>query len=154
MRGVKLPLSKGHLRNIENVLYSEVLFFITIHHRDLQKIPFPTNQHRFLYTMQDYLGGYECNCSMGWTGDRCQIDIDDCGPVPCQNGGTCYVSCPDILGSGQTLLMCCPIGRGERLRLCVSEGVGRRGLWSGSQRMCIKSLSERSQLHCKLFTHH
>ena len=41
MRGVKLPLSKGHLRNIENVLYSEVLFFITIHHRDLQKIPFP-----------------------------------------------------------------------------------------------------------------
>ena len=43
-------------------------------------------------SMQDLVGGYGCECEVGWNGDRCQVDINDCISMPCQNGGTCYVS--------------------------------------------------------------
>ena len=29
------------------------------------------------------------NCSAGYEGDNCEINIDDCTPNPCQNSGTC-----------------------------------------------------------------
>lgn len=33
---------------------------------------------------------YTCNCSnTGYIGDRCNIEIDECIDVFCQNGGTC-----------------------------------------------------------------
>ncbi|XP_067851680.1 sushi, nidogen and EGF-like domain-containing protein 1 isoform X2 [Heptranchias perlo] len=32
---------------------------------------------------------YTCSCRAGFTGRRCQIDIDDCASNDCQNGGTC-----------------------------------------------------------------
>ena len=33
-----------------------------------------------------------CTCEAGWSGGRCNVNIDDCATNPCQNGGTCYVS--------------------------------------------------------------
>ena len=30
-----------------------------------------------------------CVCKPGYTGDRCQIDINECDPNPCQNGASC-----------------------------------------------------------------
>ncbi|XP_068616864.1 neurocan core protein-like [Brachionichthys hirsutus] len=33
---------------------------------------------------------YKCSCALGYTGDRCEIDIDDCQSNPCRNGGTCF----------------------------------------------------------------
>ncbi|MCJ8729669.1 hypothetical protein PDJAM_G00109160 [Pangasius djambal] len=32
---------------------------------------------------------FTCSCLAGFTGRRCQIDIDECSSYPCQNGGTC-----------------------------------------------------------------
>ncbi|CAB1314375.1 unnamed protein product, partial [Coregonus sp. 'balchen'] len=32
---------------------------------------------------------FTCSCLAGFTGRRCQIDVDECSSYPCQNGGTC-----------------------------------------------------------------
>ncbi|XP_041862481.1 sushi, nidogen and EGF-like domain-containing protein 1 isoform X2 [Melanotaenia boesemani] len=32
---------------------------------------------------------FTCSCLAGFTGRRCQIDVDECASNPCQNGGTC-----------------------------------------------------------------
>lgn len=43
----------------------------------------------------DGSGGYRCTCVTGYTGTNCQININDCSPNPCHNGGTCRVSAGD-----------------------------------------------------------
>ena len=45
------------------------------------------------YILQDIVNGFKCNCAAGYTGQRCEQDIDECAihSQPCQNGGTCYV---------------------------------------------------------------
>nr|XP_022331733.1 integrin beta-like protein D [Crassostrea virginica] len=32
---------------------------------------------------------YTCICALGYTGDKCQSEIDECLSLPCQNHGTC-----------------------------------------------------------------
>uniref|UniRef100_A0A8D2ZIQ1 Sushi, nidogen and EGF-like domains 1 n=1 Tax=Scophthalmus maximus TaxID=52904 RepID=A0A8D2ZIQ1_SCOMX len=32
---------------------------------------------------------FTCSCLAGFTGRRCQIDVNECASHPCQNGGTC-----------------------------------------------------------------
>ncbi|XP_077390200.1 uncharacterized protein sned1 isoform X5 [Festucalex cinctus] len=32
---------------------------------------------------------FTCSCLSGFTGRRCQINVDECASFPCQNGGTC-----------------------------------------------------------------
>ena len=38
------------------------------------------------------MASYNCSCVLGWEGDSCAINIDNCSPNPCMNGGTCTVS--------------------------------------------------------------
>ncbi|KAH7640703.1 DNA repair protein Rad9,Rhp9 [Dermatophagoides farinae] len=39
-------------------------------------------------TAQDFLS-YNCSCSLGFTGDNCEINIDDCAQHNCSNGQIC-----------------------------------------------------------------
>lgn len=38
-------------------------------------------------------GSYTCECTANYTGKNCDIEVDNCGLNPCQNGATCKVSC-------------------------------------------------------------
>ncbi|XP_066533870.1 protocadherin Fat 4 [Hoplias malabaricus] len=37
-----------------------------------------------------YAEVFNCSCPAGFTGTRCESDIDECLENPCENGGTCY----------------------------------------------------------------
>ena len=37
-------------------------------------------------------GGYHCSCVPGWEGTDCDMEVDECAPGPCLNGGICSVS--------------------------------------------------------------
>ena len=44
-------------------------------------------------TCRNQIGRYQCDCSPGFEGKTCEVNIDDCqqvdGSSPCQNNGTC-----------------------------------------------------------------
>ena len=45
----------------------------------------------------DKLFRYECVCQPGWTGDMCDVNIDDCDPNPCANNGQCIDDINDFV---------------------------------------------------------
>ena len=51
---------------------------------------------------------FTCDCSPGWTGTRCEINVNECSPNPCLNDGKCI----DLINRYQCI---CPPGfTGER----------------------------------------
>ena len=38
------------------------------------------------------MNGYECVCPGEWEGERCESEVNECAPSPCQNGANCTVS--------------------------------------------------------------
>ena len=54
-------------------------------------------------TCVDGINSYNCNCNVGYSGDNCETNIDDCASNPCLNGGTCNdginsFTCSCVLG--------------------------------------------------------
>ena len=35
------------------------------------------------------MNNFTCNCVPGYTGAMCEVDIDECEEIVCQNNGTC-----------------------------------------------------------------
>ena len=38
---------------------------------------------------RDKVNGHECLCAPGYAGAACEVNVDDCAPNPCANGGAC-----------------------------------------------------------------
>ena len=45
----------------------------------------------YILLIQDGVNSFRCLCIDGYEGDNCEININDCDPDPCENGGTCQV---------------------------------------------------------------
>jgi len=42
--------------------------------------------------LQDAIDSFACLCAPGYTGNACEIDVDECRSAPCANGGGCAES--------------------------------------------------------------
>lgn len=41
-------------------------------------------------TCHDMINSFKCSCPRGFTGSRCQTNIDECESNPCKNRGICH----------------------------------------------------------------
>ena len=41
-------------------------------------------------TCQDGINEYTCQCHGGYEGHDCEVDIHECGEIPCQHDGLCF----------------------------------------------------------------
>jgi len=48
--------------------------------------------------------GHTCVCPPGYMGSSCQLEIDECSPSTCQNGGSCTVSVLEVADVAITLV--------------------------------------------------
>ncbi|KAJ8388788.1 hypothetical protein AAFF_G00130210 [Aldrovandia affinis] len=55
----------------------------------LHRAPLPDLQCANGGSCSDGVWGANCTCVSGYSGDRCEVDVDECESSPCQNGGTC-----------------------------------------------------------------
>lgn len=76
----------------------------------------------------------KCQCTNGWTGDRCEIAVTDC-QTQCHNGATC-------IASNDKISCICPSGfTGENCENCLNLSCSNGGV-------CRKSKSDVSRCEC------
>ncbi|KAM3939324.1 neurocan core protein isoform 2-T2 [Leptodactylus fuscus] len=85
-------------------------------------------------TCQSNGSTYSCICHKGYTGENCEIDIDECLSNPCQNGGTCI----DEINS--FLCLCLPSYGGST---CGKDTEGCDHNWHKFQGSCYRYFPQR-----------
>ncbi|KAK5888898.1 hypothetical protein CesoFtcFv8_014949 [Champsocephalus esox] len=78
--------------------------------------------------------GYSCYCPQGYTGENCEIDVDDCQSEPCENGGTCI----DKIDS--FLCLCLPSYGGDT---CEKDVEGCEHGWRKFHGHCYRYFTHR-----------
>lgn len=95
-----------------------------------------------------------CSCRAGFTGQRCEININECAGNPCLNGGTCRDRINDYV-------CICPAGYGGRncdrildecfVRPCLNGGICTTGSGQGKTPATCTCLPGYTGLRCESF---
>ncbi|XP_050994514.1 neurocan core protein [Labeo rohita] len=78
--------------------------------------------------------GFRCFCPQGYTGESCEIDVDDCQSNPCENGGTC------IDKEDSFVCLCLPSYSGDR---CERDTEGCEHGWKKFHGHCYRLFPRR-----------
>ncbi|OCT59202.1 hypothetical protein XELAEV_18001154mg [Xenopus laevis] len=80
-----------HEKDLGSGLDEYSSLWMTEDHTSTQGEPQPCSHNPCLHmgTCQSNGSTYSCICHKGYSGENCEIDIDECLSDPCQNGGTC-----------------------------------------------------------------
>lgn len=102
-------------------------------------------------------GARMCSCRSGFTGQRCEVNVNECAGNPCLNGGTCQ----DRINEYSCA---CPAGYGGRncerilddcsLHPCLNGGLCTGGGGPGKPPAMCTCPSNFSGRHCEHFTGH
>ncbi|XP_051557444.1 neurocan core protein-like isoform X1 [Myxocyprinus asiaticus] len=78
--------------------------------------------------------GFRCFCPLGYAGESCEIDVDDCQSNPCENGGTC------IDKEDSFVCLCLPSYSGDR---CERDTEGCEHGWKKFHGHCYRLFPRR-----------
>lgn len=77
-------------------------------------------------------GSFQCQCLQGYSGPRCEIDVNECLSNPCQNDATCLdqigefqcICMPGGWAAPQTPALLLGLGGGRAPKLQLGVGLG------------------------------
>uniref|UniRef100_A0A3B1IWZ8 Neurocan core protein-like n=2 Tax=Astyanax mexicanus TaxID=7994 RepID=A0A3B1IWZ8_ASTMX len=78
--------------------------------------------------------GFRCFCPQGYTGESCEIDVDDCLSNPCENGGTCIDKVDSFI------CLCLPSYSGD---MCEKDTEGCEHGWKKFHGHCYRLFPRR-----------
>ena len=96
---------------------------------------FPCNGHG---TCISESADYTCDCDMGYTGLRCEEEIDFCSSSPCLNGGSC------TNGADNAICECSTNYKGDFCELIINPCIG----YSCNGAQCFVSQDRRPVCNC------
>ena len=73
----------------ESNLSVRILTILKLYWHQHFKISNRNGNVEFIINIKIFFQSYECICQPGYTDKHCDVNIDDCAPNPCKNGGRC-----------------------------------------------------------------